>query len=236
MKDVFALHCDINICTNCVWFWWLPRRGGGHLKASRRGCSTKDMLHLVGGKHDHRVAIENQQAQRAHNGWMRAASAGAEAKQAAQLPGVQAMTPELPLTKMTILNWLLPQREGYNMTPSLSPCFNYAIFELWFFKDGEKKGILPNRNPIYFSFQIPCCLLLLFPFKSTSLNAKNGFYYRPGKTESRSGASFDGFFLVSFFDWFWIKTCDSRCVCPAFPLPVILSFPFLSESLPSPPN
>lgn len=192
------------------------------------------MLHLVGGKHDHRVAIENQQAQRAHNGRMRAASAGAGAKQAAQLPGVEALTPELPLTKVTILKWLLLQREGYNMTPSLSPCFNYATFELGFFKDGEKKGILPNRNPIYFSFQIPCCLLLLFPFKSTSLNAKMDFTI--DRETQRAVQELLWRFLLSFFLWLVLNKnswFSLRLPCVPSAGDPFLSFPFWISSLPT---
>lgn len=137
--------------------------GGWAFKGLSGGCSTKDMLHLVGGKHDHRVAIENQQAQCAHNGWMRGASAGAGAKQAVQLHGVQAMTPELSFRKMTILKWLLLQQEGYNMKPSLSPCFNYATSELWFFKDGEKKVFCKTeiRNISHFKFHAVCCFYFL---------------------------------------------------------------------------
>lgn len=216
-----------------LWVILVVTTGGGHLKASRGGCSTKDMLHLVGGKHDHRVAIENQQAQCAHNGWMRGASAGAGFKQAVQLHGVQAVTPALSFRKMTILKWLLLQQEGYNMKPSLSPCFNYATSELWFFKDGEKKGILQNRNPIYFSFQIPCCLLLLFPFKSTSLNAKMDFTIDQEK--QRAVQELLWLFLLSFFLWLALNKNWFSLRLPCIPSAgdPFLSFSFWISSLPT---
>lgn len=77
-----------------------------------------------------------------------------------------------------------------------------------------------------YSFKIPCCLLLLFPFKSTSLNAKMDFTIDQEKRKAVQELLW--LFLLSFFLWLALnKNSGFSLRLPCIPS---AGDPFLSSS------